>query len=271
MGRELMRIGAPFRQPEWSALALTEGPQRVVQAHRNFIEAGAQVITTNSYAIVPFHISDDRFRLEGRELARTSSARRSQPHRSRGHSGRLCDVMYRLPMATTRSRILPIAICFTFGLAACGDDSTSTTDDVTTPASAPETIATSESETSATDATDTTVDDSSSGDEVVLKNEGGFLVDGAGMTLYIFANDPPDTSTCNTGCVDTWPPLLAGASGFTLQGDLDPTDYNVATRDDGSSQITYQGQPLYYYAGDSAPGDTNGDGIGGVWFTVDLS
>lgn len=72
MGRELMRIGAPFRQPEWSALALMEGPEWVVRAHRNFIEAGAQVITTNSYAIVPFHIGDDRFRSEGRELAALS-------------------------------------------------------------------------------------------------------------------------------------------------------------------------------------------------------
>ncbi|MGB8859578.1 MAG: homocysteine S-methyltransferase family protein [Ilumatobacteraceae bacterium] len=72
MGRELLRIGAPFRQPEWSALALWEGPEWVVQAHRNFIEAGAQVITTNSYAIVPFHIGDDRFAAEGRELAALS-------------------------------------------------------------------------------------------------------------------------------------------------------------------------------------------------------
>ena len=72
MGRELLRIGAPFRQPEWSALALTEGPEWVVRAHRNFIEAGAQVITTNSYAVVPFHIGDERFRSEGRELAALS-------------------------------------------------------------------------------------------------------------------------------------------------------------------------------------------------------
>ncbi len=72
MGRELLRIGAPFRQPEWSALALTEGPEWVVRAHCNFIEGGAQVITTNSYAVVPFHIGDERFRLEGRELAALS-------------------------------------------------------------------------------------------------------------------------------------------------------------------------------------------------------
>lgn len=69
MGRELLRIGAPFRQPEWSALALTEAPDQVVQAHVNFIEAGAQVITTNSYAIVPFHIGEHRFTNEATVLA----------------------------------------------------------------------------------------------------------------------------------------------------------------------------------------------------------
>jgi S-methylmethionine-dependent homocysteine/selenocysteine methylase len=69
MGRELLRIGAPFQQPEWSALALLEGPDWVVQAHTNFIEAGAQLITTNSYAIVPFHIGEERFAARGQELA----------------------------------------------------------------------------------------------------------------------------------------------------------------------------------------------------------
>ncbi len=72
MGRELARIGAPFRQPEWSALALMEGPDWVVEAHLNFVRAGAQVITTNSYACVPFHIGDEGFALRGRELATLS-------------------------------------------------------------------------------------------------------------------------------------------------------------------------------------------------------
>jgi len=72
MGRELMRIGAPFQQPEWSALALWEGPNWVVQAHTNFIEAGAQMVTTNSYAIVPFHIGQERFDAEAKSLAALS-------------------------------------------------------------------------------------------------------------------------------------------------------------------------------------------------------
>ena len=72
MGRELLRIGAPFQQPEWSALALWEGPEWVVQAHTNFIEAGADMVTTNSYALVPFHIGEERFAARGRELAALS-------------------------------------------------------------------------------------------------------------------------------------------------------------------------------------------------------
>lgn len=69
MGRELQRCGAPFRQPEWSALALSEAPEVVVAVHAAFIEAGAQVITSNSYAVVPFHIGQERFASEGLELA----------------------------------------------------------------------------------------------------------------------------------------------------------------------------------------------------------
>jgi S-methylmethionine-dependent homocysteine/selenocysteine methylase len=69
MGRELERVGAPFRQPEWSALALMDAPHIVREVHENYIAAGAQVITTNSYALVPFHIGDERFHARGQELA----------------------------------------------------------------------------------------------------------------------------------------------------------------------------------------------------------
>ncbi|MER2299836.1 MAG: homocysteine S-methyltransferase family protein [Pseudomonas sp.] len=69
MGRELQRSGAPFRQPEWSALALSEAPEAVVGVHAAFIAAGAQVITSNSYAVVPFHIGEERFAQEGLQLA----------------------------------------------------------------------------------------------------------------------------------------------------------------------------------------------------------
>lgn len=69
MGRELLRIGAPFRQPEWSALALLEAPDYVEQVHTSYIQAGSDFITTNSYALVPFHIGQERFDARAQELA----------------------------------------------------------------------------------------------------------------------------------------------------------------------------------------------------------
>jgi S-methylmethionine-dependent homocysteine/selenocysteine methylase len=68
MSRELIRLGAELRQPEWSALALIETPDIVRHVHEEFIAAGADVITTNSYALVPFHIGEERFRSEGASL-----------------------------------------------------------------------------------------------------------------------------------------------------------------------------------------------------------
>lgn len=69
MSRELMRLGAPFRQPEWSALALIESPDHVRRAHREFARAGATVLTTNAYAVVPFHLGEGRFAADGHRLA----------------------------------------------------------------------------------------------------------------------------------------------------------------------------------------------------------
>ena len=72
LGRELQAMGAPFRQPEWSALALMEGPDYVRAAHDAFLQAGADIVTTNSYAIVPFHIGADVFAARASALLRLS-------------------------------------------------------------------------------------------------------------------------------------------------------------------------------------------------------
>ncbi|SEP63662.1 homocysteine S-methyltransferase family protein [Basfia succiniciproducens] len=69
MSRELMRRNAPFRQPEWSACALYEEPSAVQAVHEDFIAHGAEVITTDSYAVVPFHIGEQRFHTDGKTLA----------------------------------------------------------------------------------------------------------------------------------------------------------------------------------------------------------
>ena len=68
MSRELLRLGAELKQPEWSALALMNSPDIVRQVHEEFIAAGADVVTTNSYALVPFHIGEEGFRKDGPAL-----------------------------------------------------------------------------------------------------------------------------------------------------------------------------------------------------------
>lgn len=80
-----------------------------------------------------------------------------------------------------------------------------------------------------------------------------------GMTLYMFANDTPNTSNCDGECAVVWPPLFADKGAVAHGG------YTLLDRSDGSTQWAYQSQPLYFYVGDSDVGDTSGEGVGGVW------
>jgi predicted lipoprotein with Yx(FWY)xxD motif len=100
---------------------------------------------------------------------------------------------------------------------------------------------------------------------------GTALVDGAGRALYLFEADTGTMSTCTGACAQVWPPLLAsggmpGTSGAAQAGLMGTT-----ARGDGTRQVTYNGHPLYYFAGDTAPGDVKGQGIdnfGGSWYVV---
>ena len=96
---------------------------------------------------------------------------------------------------------------------------------------------------------------------------GSILVDADGFTLYGFANDVDGHPTCNDACADAWPPALV--EGAELPAGLDPAVFSVVTRDDGTNQLKAGAWPLYRFAGDAAPGETNGQGSGGVWFAVD--
>ncbi len=89
----------------------------------------------------------------------------------------------------------------------------------------------------------------------------GRLVGPQQMTLYIFDRDITGSgkSMCNDNCAKNWPPLLAPSNAKPIGA------WNAITRDDGSKQWAYQGKPLYYWAQDSKPGDTTGDGVGGAW------
>ncbi|MET0734803.1 MAG: hypothetical protein ABWY55_04055 [Microbacterium sp.] len=97
---------------------------------------------------------------------------------------------------------------------------------------------------------------------------GDVVVDSAGMTLYMFDNDEQGTTTsaCTGQCLDNWPPLIATDDGIEVDG----VSGDVATIDtpDGEKQVTLNGWPLYYFAGDSAPGDVAGQGVGGIWWVL---
>jgi predicted lipoprotein with Yx(FWY)xxD motif len=95
---------------------------------------------------------------------------------------------------------------------------------------------------------------------------GTILVDANGMTLYLNTQDTATTSSCTGSCAATWPPLTS--SGSTKAGS-GVQSAQLATLMVGSTdQITYYGHPLYTYSGDTSPGDTNGEGVGGVWYVV---
>lgn len=96
---------------------------------------------------------------------------------------------------------------------------------------------------------------------------GEFLVDGEGMTLYLFTRDTPNTPTCYDDCALSWPPLLADATPVAGAG-VDANLIGVAPRTDGTVQVTYNGWPLYYFATDMQPGDTAGHDVNGVWFVI---
>lgn len=85
MSRELESCGAILRQPEWSALALMDQPDKVLQAHQAFVAAGAEVITTNSYAVVPFHLGQSRFDSDGAMLAARAGQLAQQATAGGGH------------------------------------------------------------------------------------------------------------------------------------------------------------------------------------------
>lgn len=101
---------------------------------------------------------------------------------------------------------------------------------------------------------------------------GSFLTDGKGMTLYVFKKDVAGSSACSGQCVTNWPPLeLATGGTVTEDSGVAGTTATIMRTDDGQAQVTYGGQPLYYFAKDAAAGDANGQGILGVWFVAPVT
>jgi predicted lipoprotein with Yx(FWY)xxD motif len=96
---------------------------------------------------------------------------------------------------------------------------------------------------------------------------GPILTDQNGRTLYAFTRDKNGTSSCTADCIATWPALISRGPATASSG-AQPSLLSTTNRAEGTVQATYNGWPLYYYVGDVAPGDVDGEGSGGVWFVV---
>jgi predicted lipoprotein with Yx(FWY)xxD motif len=142
-------------------------------------------------------------------------------------------------------------------VAACGSSSTSSTG--ATAASTPT-------------AQNTAAAATGSGPMLAVKTIKGtkVLTNSKGFVLYWFAPDTPTTSKCYGSCATYWPPVTGPVNaGLGMTGTL-----GTITRSNGVKQATYDGHPLYTFAGDSAPGEAKGNGVnasGGLWYEMTAS
>ncbi len=154
---------------------------------------------------------------------------------------------------------------------ACGGGAGATTAPTTStatsaPTTAPATPAASAAPTTGSD------DGTSATINLASTDLGDILVDGEGRTLYAFTpDDNSGESTCYDDCAANWPPLTS-ADEVTVGEGLDDSSFTTAARtDDAGDQVVINGWPLYYYAGDTAAGQTNGQGVGDKWYVVDAN
>ncbi|WP_218027637.1 COG4315 family predicted lipoprotein [Dictyobacter alpinus] len=176
-------------------------------------------------------------------------------------------------MRSLRISVLFCILALTiFLFAACGTESTNTDTGTTN------TSSTNNSDKNSygnSNATPTTSASTSSSDSAIIKTASAtlkgkketILTDSHGLTLYYFTPDTKTTSACGSGCTGSWPPLLATGSTQPTSPTNLPGKLTVVKTDTGQ-QIQYNGHFLYTYAGDSAPGQTSGDGLGGKWFVA---
>jgi len=94
---------------------------------------------------------------------------------------------------------------------------------------------------------------------------GDYLTGEGGTTLYVKQGDSTTATNCTGGCLDSWPPFTVEAGEQTAAGAGVSGTLATYARPEGTTQVTYNGQPLYYFSGDTAAGDTNGQGLAGVW------
>ena len=165
-------------------------------------------------------------------------------------------------MFSRTSRLLLLAAVPTLLAVACGSSTKSTSLGAQPPAT-----------TATTAASGATVAPAAGGVAVATKTTaiGTVLVDASGLTLYHFDKDTNGTIACTGGCVSVWPPVIVPAGGTATAGTGVTGTLGMTARPEGTQQLTWNGLPLYHYAHDSAPGDTHGDGIGGLWHAALVS
>jgi predicted lipoprotein with Yx(FWY)xxD motif len=99
---------------------------------------------------------------------------------------------------------------------------------------------------------------------------GKILVNSKGRTLYLFQKDVGSTSSCSGACAANWPPLLENGKP-TIGSGANASLVGTSMRQDGKTQLTYNGHPVYLFSGDAQAGDTNGEGVsafGGNWYAL---
>jgi predicted lipoprotein with Yx(FWY)xxD motif len=164
-----------------------------------------------------------------------------------------------------RTAVIGVAILALAGCSGGGDDAdTPAGGDTTTESAAPEESATPEE----TPSEDASAAEGAVSIDLATTSLGDVLVDGNGMTLYMYDPDAQGDSVCYDQCATNWPPLV-GEGAPTLGDGLDEAMIASVTRTDGDlPQVTYNKWPLYLWAKDAAPGDVTGQAVGGVWWVV---
>jgi predicted lipoprotein with Yx(FWY)xxD motif len=96
------------------------------------------------------------------------------------------------------------------------------------------------------------------------------LTNSQGRTLYYRTSDAPPSTVCSGGCASAWPPLVLSGSSTPASATSLPGKLAIVA-DANGNQVEYNGHPLYTFSGDTGPGQTSGEGVGGIWHVVTLS
>lgn len=158
-------------------------------------------------------------------------------------------------------RLTVTALAVTLIAASCGSSSSRVTASPASTASAGATAAPAQATGVAAAAATVAVGDS---------RLGRIVVDGLGRTLYLFVPDRGTTSTCYGACAVRWPPFLTSGAPRAGTG-ASASLIGTTKRTDGTVEVTYNSHPLYYWVGDSKPGDVTGQAIndsGGLWYVL---